>query len=140
VKEAILTNICPDGCRVGIAIVEDEKDLVDVYQRMFARRNIVVCFVAFDGREALKKFIECTPKPHVILMDHRLPGMSGIEVTEEILKLDPETKVVFLSADVGVMDDAFRAGAVAFLKKPASLKEIVGTIEAAIVGKFPAKK
>jgi two-component system chemotaxis response regulator CheY len=133
-------NICPDGCRVGIAIVEDEKDLVDVYKRMFARRNIIVCFVAFDGREALKKFIECAPKPHVILMDHRLPGMSGIEVTEEILKLDWEAKVVFLSADVGVMDDALRAGAVAFLKKPASLKEIISTVEAAIAGKLPVKK
>jgi two-component system, chemotaxis family, chemotaxis protein CheY len=133
-------KICPDGCRVGIAIVEDEKDLVDVYKRVFARRNIIVCFVAFDGREALKKFIECAPKPHVILMDHRLPGMPGIEVTEEMLKLDPEAKVVFLSADVGVMDLALKAGAVAFLKKPASLKDIVGTVEAAIAGTLPGKK
>ncbi|HEY3272720.1 MAG TPA: response regulator [Methanocella sp.] len=132
-------SLCPDGCRVGIAIVEDEKDLVEVYKRVFARRKILVCFVAFDGREALRKFIECTPKPHVILMDHRLPGMSGIEVTEEILKLDHEAKVVFLSADIGVMDEAFRAGAVAFIKKPASLKEIVGTVEAAVAGKLPEK-
>jgi two-component system chemotaxis response regulator CheY len=131
---------CPDNCRVGIAIVEDEKDLVDVYRRVFTRRNIIVCFVAFDGREALKKFIECTPKPHVVLMDHRLPGMSGIEVTAEMLKLDPEAQVVFLSADVGVRDDALRAGAVAFLKKPASLKEIVGTVEAAMAGQLPGKK
>ena len=132
--------MCPEECRVGIAIVEDEKDLVDVYRRVFARRNIIVCFVAFDGREALKKFIECTPKPHVILMDHRLPGMSGLEVTVEILKLDPAAKVVFLSADVGVMDVALKAGAVAFLKKPASLKEIVGTVEGAIAGNLPEKK
>jgi two-component system chemotaxis response regulator CheY len=133
-------NLCPDGCRVGIAIVEDERDLVDVYKRVFARKKIIVCFVAFDGREALRKFIECTPKPHVILMDHRLPGMSGIEVTEEIMKIDPEARVVFLSADVGVESEAYKAGAVAFLKKPASLKEIVGTVEAAIAGKLHRKK
>jgi two-component system, chemotaxis family, chemotaxis protein CheY len=133
-------NRCPDDCRVGIAIVEDEKDLVDVYRRVFARRNIIVCFVAFDGREALEKFIGCTPKPHVILMDHRLPGMSGIEVTEEILKIDPEARVVFLSADVDARDDALRAGAVAFLKKPAGLKEIIGTVEAVLAAKQPEKK
>jgi len=133
-------SLCPDGCLVGIAIVEDEKDLVDVYKRLFARRNIIVCFAAFDGRDALRKFIECTPKPHVVLMDHRLPGMSGIEVTEEMLKLDPEAKVVFLSADIAVKDDALKAGAVAFLKKPASLKEIVSTVEAAVAGKLPEKK
>lgn len=133
-------NLCPDGCRVGIAIVEDEKALVDIFKRVFARRNIIVCFVAFDGREALKKFIECTPKPHVILMDHRLPGMSGIEATGEILKIDPEAKVVFLSADVDVRDEAIKAGAVAFLKKPASINAIVSTVEAAIAGKLPEKK
>jgi two-component system chemotaxis response regulator CheY len=131
---------CPEQCRVGIAIVEDEKDLVEVYKRVFARRNIVVCFVAFEGREALRMFIECTPKPHVILMDHRLPGMSGIEVTQEILKLDPEARIVFLSADVAVKDEALKAGAVAFLKKPAGLKEIVGTVEAAIADKLPPQK
>jgi two-component system chemotaxis response regulator CheY len=133
-------SICSDGCRVGIAIVEDERDLVDVYKRVFARKKIIVCFVAFDGRDALRKFIECTPKPHVILMDHRLPGMSGIEVTEEIMKIDPDAQVVFLSADVGVESEAFKAGAVAFLKKPASLKEIVGTVEDAIAGRLRQKK
>jgi two-component system chemotaxis response regulator CheY len=134
------TDICPTECRLGIAIVEDEKELVDVYKRVFARRNITVCFVAFDGREALKKFLECTPKPHVILMDHRLPGMSGIEVTREIMKMDPNERVIFLSADVNVKEEALKAGAIAFLKKPASLKEIVGTVEKAISGKLPEKK
>jgi two-component system chemotaxis response regulator CheY len=134
------TNLCHDECRLGIAIVEDEKDLVDVYKRVFARRNIIVCFVAFDGREALKKFDECMPKPHVILMDHRLPGMSGLEVTREILREDPNEKVIFLSADINVKDEALKAGAVAFLKKPASLKEIIGTVEAALKGQLPEKK
>jgi two-component system chemotaxis response regulator CheY len=123
---------CPDGCRIGIAIVEDEKALVTVYERVFAKNNITVCFVAFDGREALKKFIECTPKPHVLLMDHRLPGMSGIEVTREILRLDPEAKIVFLSADVGVKDEALKAGAVTFLKKPASISDILKAVKNAL--------
>jgi two-component system chemotaxis response regulator CheY len=124
--------ICPEGCSIGIAIVEDEKALVDVYSRVFARHKIFVCFVAFDGCEALKKFIECTPKPHVILMDHRLPCMSGLEVTQEILKLDPDAKIVFLSADVDVKDEALKAGAVAFLNKPAGIYTILDTVKNAV--------
>jgi two-component system chemotaxis response regulator CheY len=117
-----------DIYHIGIAIVEDEKDLVDIYERVFARNKIYVCFVAYNGFEAIKKFIECIPKPRVVLMDHRLPGMTGIEVTREILKIDPDAKVIFLSADNDVKNEALRAGAVSFLKKPASIKEILKAI------------
>jgi len=123
-----METICTEECHIGIAIVEDEKDLVDIYKRVFARHRIYVCFVAYNGFEAVKKFIECTPRPHVVLMDHRLPGMSGIEVTSEIMKIDPEAKIIFLSADYEVKNDALQAGAVAFLKKPASIKEILNAI------------
>jgi CheY-like chemotaxis protein len=112
--------------------VEDEKDLVDIYKRVFARHKIFVCFVAYSGFEAIKEFIECTPRPHVILMDHRLPGMSGIETTREILKIEPKAKIVFLSADYDVKNEALQAGAVSFLKKPASIKEILNAIQDAL--------
>ena len=125
-------NECNKPCRVGIAIVEDEKELVNVYERLFNKRGIIVCFVAYDGIEAVKKFIECAPKPHVVLMDYRLPVMNGIEATKEILKIDPEAKIVFLSADINVKDTAMAAGAFTFLKKPASINEITKAVENAI--------
>jgi two-component system chemotaxis response regulator CheY len=118
-----------EECSVGIAIVEDEKALVDVYRRIFAKRGIHVCFVAFDGREAVEKFILCMPRPRVILMDHRLPTMTGIEATREILRIDTSARIIFLSADVGVKDEALRAGAVEFLKKPAGLRDILQAVE-----------
>ncbi len=128
----MLMSECDKACRVGIAIVEDEKELVKVYEKIFLKRNIFICFVAYDGLEAVKKFIECTPKPHVVLMDYRLPIMNGVEATKEILKIDPYTKIVFLSADVSVRDEAMRSGACIFLKKPVSIKDILGAVESAI--------
>ncbi len=113
----------------GIAIVEDEKELVDVYVKLFTRRGIPVCFVAYDGLEAIKKFMECLPKPHIILMDYRLPGMSGLDATREMLKIDPDAKVIFISADFSVRASALEAGAFTFIKKPASLRVITDTIE-----------
>lgn len=116
-------------CRAGIAIVEDERALVKIYVKLFERRGIAICFIAYDGREALQKYIESTPKPHVILMDYRLPTLSGIEVMKEVLKIDPDARFIFLSADVSVKEKALAAGALVFLKKPASIREIDGAIE-----------
>jgi len=118
---------CLPRC-IGIAIVEDEKALIDIYRRVFARNNIAICFVAFDGREAVEKFLGCVPKPRVILMDYRLPTMNGIDATREILKIDPDARIIFLSADIAAQQEALRAGAKEFLKKPASLKDILQAV------------
>jgi two-component system chemotaxis response regulator CheY len=115
--------------RAGIAIVEDEKDLIRIYIRLFEKRGIPVSFVAYDGNEALLKFIASTPKPHIIMMDYRLPTMNGIEVTKKILEIDSDAKIIFLSADVSVKDQAMRAGAFIFLTKPARIKEVTDAID-----------
>jgi len=113
----------------GLAIVEDEKDLVRMYIRLFEKKGIPVCFVAHDGSEAILRFVQCTPKPHIILMDYRLPIMNGVEVTKKILEIDPETKIIFLSADINVKEEALNSGAYTFLKKPVPLKVITDTID-----------
>jgi two-component system, chemotaxis family, chemotaxis protein CheY len=128
---------CPVTCRVGIVIVEDEKALVRLYERTLAKNGIAICFIAYDGLEAVKKYMECTPPPHAIIMDYRLPIMNGIEATKEILKFDPQVKVVFLSADMDVKEEAMRAGAFMFLLKPVSLDILVDSVKRAI-GKVPA--
>jgi two-component system chemotaxis response regulator CheY len=120
-----------DWC-AGLAIVEDEIDLVRVYIRLFEKRGIPVCFVAYEGSEAILKFIACTPKPHLILMDYRLPVMNGIEVTRRILEIDPDTKIIFLSADTSVKEEALKAGAFTFLAKPVSLNIIMNEVDTII--------
>jgi two-component system chemotaxis response regulator CheY len=120
-----------DWC-AGIAIVEDEKDLVRLYVRLFEKRGIPVCFIAYDGNEAILKFIECSRKPHIVIMDYRLPTMNGIEVTKKILEIDPDTNIIFLSADISVKEEALRVGAYIFLAKPVSLKSITDAVDSVI--------
>lgn len=118
--------------QISIAIVDDEEDLVDIYLKMFARRKYLVSFVANNGYEAIRKFTGASPRPRIVLMDHRLPGLSGVEVTREMLKIDPRARIIFLSADYDIKNDALRAGAVGFVKKPASIREILNAIDAAL--------
>ena len=123
-------DIC--ACRVGIAVVEDEKDLVKIYTKAFEKKGIKICYVAFDGLDAVKKYIECMPKPHTIIMDYRIPLMNGIDATKEILRIDSNAKIIFLSADNSVREEAMRAGAFLFLQKPVSIKTITDAVEGAI--------
>lgn len=118
-------------CANGIAIVDDEKDLVTVYTRLFQMNNILVCFVAYNGSEAIQEFDKADPKPHIFLLDYRLPGITGVDVAKEILKRQPSTKIIMLSADADAKEVALKAGAISFLKKPISIKEIIKAVESA---------
>jgi two-component system, chemotaxis family, chemotaxis protein CheY len=112
----------------SVAIVDDEKGVVRTYELLFKRRGIPVAFVAYDGPEAVEKLKSANPKPAVVIIDFRLPSMSGIDVMREMLALAPETRVIFISADDSIRNEAIGAGADVFIKKPASLKVMTETI------------
>ena len=69
-------------------------------------------------------------RPDVIIMDIRMPGMSGIEGLREIRKLDPDIAVIMLTG-FGALEtaqEALRLGANDYLKKPFDTKEIVEVV------------
>ena len=75
-------------------------------------------------------------RPHVVLMDIRLPGEGGIEATRQITGHFPETKVVMLTsfADDELVVRAIRAGAVGYVLKQVGNEELLRAIAAAARG------
>jgi DNA-binding NarL/FixJ family response regulator len=75
--------------------------------------------------------------PDAVLMDLRMPGMGGVEATEELAKSHPEVAVVVLTtfADDDSVITALQAGARGFLTKNATRADIAGAIKAAVVDK-----
>jgi DNA-binding NtrC family response regulator len=112
----------------SVAIVDDEVQLVRTYELLFEKRGIPMAFTAYDGDEAIEKFSRADPKPGIVIIDYRLPSMSGIDVMKAILAIEPRTKVVFISGDEGSMRESLDAGATVFMRKPTSIKEITETI------------
>ena len=112
-----------------LAIVEDEKDLVEVYLRLFRMKRLDVCFVAGNGVEAVELYRRAEARPDIVIMDNRMPLMNGLDAMKAMLALGGPAKFIFLSADAGARDEAVRMGAV-FLKKPASLGELLQAIAA----------
>ena len=117
------------GAYDGVAIVDDEAQLVRTYELIFQRRQIPVAFTAGDGEDALDRFRDASPRPGVVIVDYRLPSMSGLELMKSLLQIDRGVKIVIISADDSVRTEALKNGAAAFMKKPVSIQEIVGTIK-----------
>ena len=115
-----------------IGIVEDENEIVKVLKKLFMRHHLEIGFVASDGDEAVDKIRMGTKKPRVLLMDNRLNRMNGIEAMGEILKIDPGIRIIFLSADREAEKEALKAGAWKFLRKPASIHDIMAAVNSAL--------
>lgn len=88
-----------------------------------------VSFVAEDGLEAIEAFKDSEPKPSIIIMDHRMPVMTGVDAMKEMLKLNSGTKYVIVSADSSIRNEAIEAGASMFLEKPVQLKQLKSCVD-----------
>ena len=109
--------------------MDDETDLVNLFSKMLELRGIKVSFTAFEGRDAISQFREHNPKPQIVLMDYRLPTINGIETMKEMLDLDGGTKFIFISADASVREEALNSGAVMFLVKPVTMRDVIDAVE-----------
>jgi DNA-binding NarL/FixJ family response regulator len=85
---------------------------------------------ASSAREALE--LVNNTHPDVVVMDIRLPGMSGIEACEEITGRFPETKVIMLTsyAEDEMLFSAIRAGASGYILKQIGGEDLVRALEA----------
>ncbi|MEM2141704.1 MAG: response regulator [Candidatus Thorarchaeota archaeon] len=114
-----------------IFIVDDEVVLHKLYREVFALKGHVVIDDAYDGLEAIEKFKKMNPKPDVIVMDHRMPNKDGFAVMQEILKIDPNAKIVFVSADARAREPALKSGAKSFGLKPIPIRHMLELIDIA---------
>ncbi|MBE9541573.1 MAG: response regulator, partial [Proteobacteria bacterium] len=106
-----------------ILIVDDEEKICFAFEQ-FLKDKEHTPFVASNGADALK--IVEKKKPHIVFLDIRLPGMSGLSVLDKIKKTCPESMVVIMTA-YGTMDTAIQAmrkGAYEYVTKPIDLDKV----------------
>lgn len=111
---------------VTILIAEDEDSNYLLLKTILQKYCVLVR--AKTGVQALELFKE--KHPDLIMLDIKMPEMTGIEALKEIRKLDVETPVIMQSAYVfdSDMDAARQAGASDFITKPINLKIFKTTI------------
>jgi CheY-like chemotaxis protein len=110
-----------------VLLVEDNEDDRRLVRELLETDGIRVVGEALDGNAGVTLALEL--EPDVILMDLRLPGISGLEATRQIKAALPLTQVITLTASEQLLAwDAAKAGVYAYLDKhraPAMLTEVV---------------
>jgi DNA-binding NarL/FixJ family response regulator len=89
-----------------------------------------VCGEACNGREAVEQAAQLMPD--VVVMDLSMPGLNGLEATDQIVKANPSTRVLVLTLHDSddLIRDVLNAGARGFLLKSDSGCELVAAVEA----------
>jgi two-component system, repressor protein LuxO len=107
----------PNISRPSVLLIEDTPSLQMVYRSILATagHRVVVAGTAEDGLAQFR-----THRPLVVLLDLILPDRDGLEVLQEIQTVQPETRVIAITANGSVNRavEAMRAGAHDFLVKP----------------------
>ena len=88
---------------------------------------------SFESAEAFLNNYD-PEQPGCLLLDVRMPSMSGLELQGELLRREISIPIIFISGHAGIPDSAkaFRAGAVDFLEKPFDNEILLERIEEAI--------
>jgi CheY-like chemotaxis protein len=115
-----------------IVAIDDEAEFIEMLTTYFRPRgyDIEVALRGAKGIEIVKE-----KKPHVVLMDLKMPGIDGDEALRLLNSMDPSPKVIFVTAyDDGGKTKArlLKMGAYAYFDKPiASLRELEEAINKA---------
>ncbi|HOP04869.1 MAG TPA: response regulator [Tenuifilaceae bacterium] len=112
-----------------VLVVEDDPSSLMLLQTILSRTGAKL-LVAEDGETAVS-LVQDNSDIDLILMDIRLKGLSGLEATEQIKKINPKTPVIAQTACaiVGDMEMCLQAGCNAYLAKPIVTETLLETMD-----------
>lgn len=111
-------------------LIVDDSDFIRIsVRKILQENNIEVAGEAVDGEDAIIKYREL--KPDIVTMDITMPKLDGRDTISEILKIDPNAKIIVCSAmgQETVIMKAIMVGAKTFLVKPIQEKRLLEEIE-----------
>ncbi len=111
-----------------IMIVEDNLALRQLYGRILASKGYVILNFSENGEDAIEFYKSISEYPGIILMDYRMPLKDGLTASKEILGINPNQKIIIVSADTSIQINVSEHRNVQFLKKPFNIAELLNKI------------
>ena len=123
---------------IKVLVVDDEISISDYLKNFLTERQYDVS-TASSGEEALKKIKE--EEPQVMLLDVRMPGLSGFDTLKQARQLDKDLKVIMLTGveNEEMMKLARELGADDYVTKPFSLDHLEKDVLKKILSLLSAK-
>jgi putative nucleotidyltransferase with HDIG domain len=117
--------------RANILIVDDEESIRSGVARKLQAEGYA-CVAAVNGKDALEK--TAAQNFDLVLMDIKMPGMSGMEVLPQIIADYPDTGVVMITAvgDTQTAVEAMKLGAYDYVTKPFDVDNLLIRVERAL--------
>jgi DNA-binding NtrC family response regulator len=112
-----------------ILLVDDEEHVRDLGSRLLARSGYTV-ITARNGREALEIYANEQGSISLVILDLIMPEMGGSKCLEELLKINPEAKVIISSGySLGTQErSTVAATAKAFVDKPYEMQQLLTAV------------
>lgn len=114
-----------------ILIVDDEDKIRNILSRLLTKEGFSV-LAAGNGRQALDLYPSFVPD--LMILDYQMPGMTGIELMNEIKKSNPAQTIIFLTAfgNITLAVEAIKEGAYDFIEKPFDNEKLLHVINKAL--------
>jgi len=111
-----------------VLIADDAAFMRMSLKRILDKNGFEIAGEAENGRIAVSKYKEL--KPDIVTMDITMPEMSGLEALKSIKEIDPEAKVVVISAmgQEVMVREAIMLGAKSFIVKPFKDDHVIKTL------------
>lgn len=109
--------------------------LHDLYKNILELDGHQVVDDAYNGEEGVSKYQDMNPKPELIILDYHMPIKNGLDTAKEILEINPNQKIIFISADENMVADlkirwaSRELGVAAFINKPFSVNKLSKTVK-----------
>lgn len=121
--------------KLQIVLAEDHKMMREGLRLLIdAQSDMEVVAEADDGRCAIR--LTEKVRPDLVIMDVTMPGMNGLQATEEVLRVCPDSKVMALTrhTDNGYLQLMFAAGATGYVLKQSGSDQLLRGIRAVGAG------
>jgi FixJ family two-component response regulator len=118
-------------------VVDDDRSVRRALSRLLRAEGYEVSTFATAGEFLAHPL---PPRPACLVLDVRLPDMSGLELQRRLAASDPRLPVVVISAhaDRAAREEALTARALAFLAKPFDDEDLLGAVRDALARYRPA--
>jgi DNA-binding NarL/FixJ family response regulator len=118
---------------ITVVLVDDERLIRGALSHALSSAGLDVVGEAANGEDAVEMVIDL--RPDVVLMDLRLPGISGVEAIERLGLLAPASRVLVLTrSEQNRVVEAIVAGASGYILKSAAPEAITGAVKATAAG------